>query len=307
MMRLSALLLVLIAMHRGPAGTSTVIATPPGCVAPLTLSLQPGLPYLAHVVPKPSPDIPPGPVVIHVPLYPGALPTTQQAGGPIGAPASPYLKAATATYALPTDAGTATSWYQQQFARCGYRVSAHGQTSTAQGVSTSVEFTSTSNPNLTVQLAFQDTAGGSLVLYVAEDVTVPPRPPGSYLPRDVVRVNVTYLLPLPQKPVVIHGRIIQGRLHRAITNPAAIHTLVAAINALRQIVAGVHTCPAGNGQSATMIFVRRNVRTVQVYDDPYCMGVVVGHYPPLIDEGRRVWNTITALMQPGTGAGKIPR
>jgi hypothetical protein len=257
------------------------------------------------MVPPPSPDIPPGPVVIHVPLYPGALPTTQQVSGPIGVRASPYVKAAAAMYALPTDAGTATVWYQEQFAGCGYRVSAHGQESTAQGLATSVAFTSGSNTNLTVQLAFQDTARGCLVLYVAEDVTVPPRPPGSYLPRDIVRVNVTYLLPLPQKPVVIQGRVIQGRLHRTITKPAAIHTLVAAINALRQIVAGVHTCPADNGQAATLIFVRRNGRTVRVYDEPVCVGVVVGRYPPLIDEGRRVWTTITALIRPGTGAGTM--
>jgi len=72
----------------------TVSAAAPltaGCAAPLTLTLRPGLTEPNNHVSLPAaPDIPPGPVVIQAPLYPGAvagsLPMTQWSsrGGVIG-------------------------------------------------------------------------------------------------------------------------------------------------------------------------------------------------------------------------------
>jgi hypothetical protein len=295
-----ALLPVLLTLGLARAASAAAAAAPT-CAAPLTLRLKPGLRY-GRTVALPGPDIPPGAVVIHVPLYPGAVPTTQRLVMPtFDYPATPYLKAAIAEYLLPTDTVTAEEWYRQRFAPCGYTVTGTGESHDAHGhSSTGITFTSRSNANLTVQLSFEDVPhGGTLLLYVAEDVTVPPRPPGSYLPGDIVRVNVTYLLPLLQSGGV------QRRLHRTITSPAAIHRLVAALNALSHIVPGRHTCPADNGQSATLVFVRRNGRTVRVYDEPVCVGVVVGHFPPLIDDHDRVWATITALVYPGPPSSRV--
>lgn len=60
----------------------------------------------------------------------------------------------------------------------------------------------------------------------------------------------------------------------------------AVVNALPRIDAGMHSCPADLGQSATLIFQRRNGQQIRVYDEPTCVGVVVGRYPALWDLSR---------------------
>lgn len=310
-MRALALLLISIVPGVIAARTTANVHAAAACVAPLTLRLRPGLHYAPAglAFPDPAPDIPAGTVVIDVPLYPGAALTAQHFFVPtLDYPDSPYLKAASAEYLLPIDPATAQQWYRQSFTRCGYRVTGSGESGDARGhTSTGITFTSRANGNLQVNMSFQALAqAGTVALYVATDVTVPPRRPASYLPADVVRVEVTYQPPIPTRG----GGAAPRRLYRTIADPTAIGRLVAAINALSHVVAGAHTCPSGSGQSATLLFVRRGGQAISVYDDPLCMGVVVGHFPPLIDDHHRVWNTVTALVSAHVhegGAGRSPR
>lgn len=296
-MRTIALLLIWIMPGFMAVGRGTGVQAAAACAAPLTLRLRPGLRYAPAglTFPDPAPDIPAGAVVIGVPLYPGATLTAQHFFVPtLTYPYSPYLKAASAEYLLPTDSATAQQWYGQNFARCGYRVTGSGESGDARGhTSTGITFTSRANGNLQVSLSFQTQAqAGTLVLYVATDVTVPPRQPASFLPADVVRVEVAYQPPIPARG----ARTAQGRIDRTIADPVAIGRLVAAVNALSHVVAGLHTCPGGDGQSARLLFVRRGGQAISVYDDPLCVGVVVGHFPALVDDNHRVWNTIMALV-----------
>jgi hypothetical protein len=250
--------------------------------------------------PMPAPalaPIPPGAVSLRVPLYPGAAPTTAREPMPsTDYPITPYLKVASATFRLPANATAAPGWYQQQFARCGYTQNGGSQSGDRQGnVSTGLRFIARGNPNLQVELSFEAVAGHTLVLYVAEDITIPPRPAGSYLPADLRQVRITYVLPIPQPPAT--GP--QPKLYRTVADPIALRPLVRAINALTTIDAGAQMCPADSGQSATLIFQQRNGRPIRVYDEPTCGGVTVGPYPPLWDLSHVVWNAITSLVYAG--------
>ncbi|MDQ2741306.1 MAG: hypothetical protein M3Z66_03275 [Chloroflexota bacterium] len=262
------------------------------CITDLTLSLTPGLHY-GNANLDPSPLIPPGPITVHVPLYPGATASGAHLTMPgIDYPDSPYLKTAVAEYHLPAHPDAAIAWYQQAFARCGYHTSGTGSGGDAQGIeSTQIDFSLGTDPQLTIELSFQDVADGSLVLYVGEEITVPPRPAGSYLPHDITRVAVNYGGPYVHQS---SGAQLGGRL--TITNPVEIDRLVAAINTLTHIIDGVRFCPALRGGYATMVFRTRPGSTITVTDEPLCLGVHVGSYPALEDSSQVVWTALTAIV-----------
>src|SRR5579872_1944967 len=172
------------------AASVGVVTVASGCSTPLTLTLRPGLTDPNNHVSMPAaPNIPPGPVVIHVPLYPGA--TTSSLPMPHAAysyPASQYLKAATAEYEVSTDWTTASNWYRQAFLACGY-VEAGSSSSGVRGVTVSIGLAmrDPTHAPLEVTLAFtHGPAGKTLVLYVASTIALPPQPamvPGT--PRSV--------------------------------------------------------------------------------------------------------------------------
>jgi hypothetical protein len=101
---------------------TSAFATPPARAADetLTLSLQPGLHGPGFTAPftlTPAPDIPPGAIVIAVPLYPAAVPTAERESIPaLDYSLTPYLKSDGAAYLLPADPATALAWYRQAFA-----------------------------------------------------------------------------------------------------------------------------------------------------------------------------------------------
>lgn len=151
-------------------------ATP--CSTPLTVTLQPGLNEPNNHVSMPAaPNIPPAPVAIHVPLYPGATPSTlPMPQAEYTVPASKYLKGAWAEYLLPTDWDTASGWYRQAFSACGYTSAGQGYSGNRSGiVSIGIAFSDPKHPPLQVSLAFEHApSGGTLALYVATTNTYPP-------------------------------------------------------------------------------------------------------------------------------------
>jgi hypothetical protein len=227
----------------------------------------------------PAPDIPPDPVIIQVPLYPGAATTTRAFQASFDYPATPYLKTATVEFLLPADSATVDPWYREHFAACGYE---RGGTIVSSTGSTGIVFPSKSDPNLVVEVSYQDVPDGTLVLYVAEDVTLPPRPPDSYLPSNIVRLTMDYV------------GDNERHWHLVIRNHAMIHPLVDAINAVSEIDGGVHSCAPVLGE-ATMMFVRRGGSSVRV--GAQCHQVVVGTSRPLFDKNLRVWKLIQGMVK----------
>ena len=123
-----------------------------------------------------------------------------------------------------------------------------------------------------VEVSYQDVPDGTPLLYVAEDVTLPPRPPDSYLPGNIVRLTMDYV------------GDNERHWHLVVRNPAMIHSLVAAINAVSEIDGGVHSCAPVLGE-ATMTFARRGGTSVRV--KAHCHQVVVGTSRPLFDDNLR--------------------
>jgi hypothetical protein len=247
----------------GPMRAASVSAapTPAGCSTPLTLTLRPGLTEPNNHVSMPAaPNIPPGQVVIHVPLYPGATPSTlPMPHAAYSYPASRYLKSATAEYELSTDWTTASNWYRQAFTACGYTEAGSGS-SGLHGVTVSIGITmrDPQHPPLEVALAFtHGPAGKTLVLYVAHTIALPPQPamvPGS--PRAVTIVSY--------RPLV-QGQLAATRPNKyvIVRDSQSIRDLIHHLNALPS-PGGVMSCPADNGSHDELIFAYPDGRHLTV-------------------------------------------
>jgi hypothetical protein len=273
-----------------PAGHAPVSTQ---CSAPLSLALQPGLSFQdLHVTP--AADMPTTRVIIHVPLYPGATPSTRDVNRPfLEYPATPYLQTAVAEYDVAAGEDRVEVWYQQRFLACGYGVSGSGTASqSGSEISFGYWFVSTYDPHQSVSIAFEpDGAGGTLIVYLAEAVVLPPRPADSYLPTDMTRVKVTFTY-----------RDISGGLetiHRTLVKPWQLKRLVRAVNALTDVASGPRAC-AAEGPLATLVFTTRDGKRIRVKNDPACWLVTVGTTRALDDEpGTGVWATLIRILKPG--------
>jgi hypothetical protein len=105
-----------------------------------------------------------------------------------------------------------------------------------------------------------------------------------------VRVNITYRV---SRLGLTTG---QRAMRRVITNPAAIHRLVAIFNSLPHASDEVAPCPVTNALRATLIFVARDGRSLTVTTGLPCQRVAVAGFPPLFDVNRQLENDIAALV-----------
>ena len=260
-------------------------------------------------------DMPPGPVSLRLPLYPGAVPTRETVlTDGFQSPGSNYLKSAWAEEWLPAQSASAAwTWYRGEFAACGYDAATSAGYSAVvlppSGWVTLTVFTSRRNKHVQVQLTLQrDPWTGHLVaLYVALDDDIPPRAAGSYLPADVVRARITtsYLplfaarvqatasaTPVPTPPLYYVATV-------TISDPAALAVLVHAINSLTDVDPGGATATFGPDFATTLVFSRRNGQQITVYDQPNPRaGVTVDGYYALQDHSDVVWHAIAALVYP---------
>jgi hypothetical protein len=237
----------------GPMRAASVSAapTPAGCSTPLTLTLRPGLTEPNNHVSMPAaPNIPPGQVVIHVPLYPGATPSTlPMPHAAYSYPASRYLKSATAEYELSTDWTTASNWYRQAFTACGYTEAGRGSAG-LHGVTISIGIAlrDPTHPPLEVALAFtHGPAGKTLVLYVAHTITLPPQP--AMVPGSPRAVTILSYRPLVQGQLAA----IRPNKYVIVRNSQSIRDLMRHLNSLPP-PGGVMSCPADNGSHDELIF-----------------------------------------------------
>ena len=243
------------------AASSVPAPLPAGCSAQLRLTLRPGLTEPNNHVSLPAaPDIPPGPVVIQVPLYPGAMPSTlPMPHAAYSYPASRYLKSATAEYELATGWTTASSWYRQAFAACGYTEAGHDWTG-VRGVTVSIGITmrDPKHPPLEVALAFtHGPSDTTLVLYVAYTIALPQ--PATMVPGSPSAVTILSYRPLvqgqlaatiPNEYVVVHDARSIGELARRLNNLPPPQ--------------GVMPCPMDDGSHDELLFAYPNDRTVTV-------------------------------------------
>src|SRR5579884_407576 len=156
-------------LHPGRVPTSTAFAANASCVAPLHLTLQPGQHYPNPIsTPIPS-DIPPGPIHLALPLYPGATQATEtQAMPSFSVPATGYMKSASVMYRSEADTDTLISWYNAAFPPCGYHPNGSQTSGNRTGtVSEGIDFERTSGRNtFDIDLSFETSKqGGTLILY----------------------------------------------------------------------------------------------------------------------------------------------
>src|SRR2546421_106718 len=112
--------------------------------------------------------------------------------------------------------------------------------------------------------------GGSTSPYKASDVNLPPRSPASYLPGDIVRVQIRYHF--------LNAPASERTIHRLVTTRHAIGTLVRAINALPRSDEAAHSCPAID-RDASLVFSKPSGPPIRVETDPGCIGVIIVGYP----------------------------
>lgn len=270
-------------------GHATPAVAQAACDAPLVLTLLPGSRAPdGSLHSTPAPDIPPDPVLVAVPVYPGAVPSAARADQPVEIAAdSPYMKTAAAVYALPADPETILTWYVEAFTACGYTY--RGSSTEMQGSATvgwNQTYGSPTIPSLEIDLGFtRNSAGGTLIEYVAGVLSFPPRPYVSQIPGGIKRVEMTfdagaYGVPRPGKA-----------LRLTITSRTMVFDLANAVNGLRDR-ALLHSCGPYRGV-ARMVFVAAHKR-MTVTDA--CGDVTVDSFPRLADDYREVWTTARLVV-----------
>jgi hypothetical protein len=247
------------------------------CDAPLQLTLVPGAHFPdADSVPLPD-DMPPGPIVQQVPLYPGATATTEEEPHPeFGVPAVLYLMSASTTYRSDADTGTLSRWYQDAFTACGFTFAGSG-TLGQNGVelSSGIDFRRQDGTNqILVDLSFETSpSGGTLILYIAMAITPPAYPvDGSPLrvPGTPVSLQVTeYSAANGTKP-------LRPVRQATVTDAATAASIADEINHLPKPVVSFISCPSDDGSHDTLVFTDadRSTHVVRV-DLQGCRGVAV--------------------------------
>lgn len=251
-----ACLLPLPAARPLPAHASHLpVPSRAGCTAAVPLTLQPGAHWPgANTTQVPS-DIPPGPLTVDVPLYPNATPTTQQETIPtFSTPGVLYLKSASATYLTPDHIPAVQAWYLAAFAACGHAFFGSGSSGNRSGqVSQGISESMRQGPNsIQINLSFQSTSAGTLILYVATAVTPPAYPvAGSVLRVPGTPVSLT---------VTLYGGLNSGphalRPIRAVTihSRPTIASIADEINHLPKLLGGSVSCPMDDGSHLTLVF-----------------------------------------------------
>lgn len=288
---------LLLPLPRHAARAAQVGAGRPGalvCTGGLTLSLQPGIvpPADAAWNGPPARDLPPGPLLARLPLYPGAAPssTTMPAHALTGLPPG-YRKVARAEYQVDADYRTVSAWYRAALAACrltlvetmplqqhgGPRFAGLGF-ETRDGLGRVTLVFRPLAPRLTALLCF------------AQELDLPPRPVASLLRGPFPRVEVDYRAGGPLPASHRHDRF-------TLVWPPTVNALVQAIDRPTRM-----WVPIGSGgtvvfsQSATLSFVRRDGTARRVFVGGVLDRLVVGHTRPLVDPDGAVLRLVARLV-----------
>ena len=120
-------------------------------------------------------------------------------------------------------------------------------------------------------------------------IVLPPRPRETFLPREIVRIDLTYVGPMRTSPAT--AEVIQ----REIMEPSTIREIVEEINELTDVTdGGIRTGIRNRGEHATLVCRRESGDGIEVavrYG-----GVVVGNTRPLEDQNYRVWKLVSRMV-----------
>ena len=194
-------------------------------------------PLVKQQLPNVSP--PSTPVIVYLPVYPGATPTKPvTAIGDMGTPMDGDLVDGVLYFKSKDSQTQIKKWYTQQFQKLGYTISGQGQSGKV-GNPSSDYFSFTKNsppgaptrsPDISLGFLIQKHNGETMFKLKASYIVVPPRPKDSYLPSDIVKVVLT-----------------KGKVSKTITDKQWITKVVQAINALQVSTPGI----SGGGTTAT--------------------------------------------------------
>jgi hypothetical protein len=280
-----------------PSSASTVMAhtTASACNAPLFLELRPGpVPGgMGLQNQTPARDIPPTPVVMHLPLYPTAAPSTEFIPNdvPLTIPPS-YRKVAVDEFAIPVQLNIVLTWYQRNLVPCGFELSINSPVQQHGGPPyASLYFTSRDGLR-SVTLTFRPVSPRlTLVRYLVQALDLPPRPAASFLHGPFVRVSVFYQ---SQGAVVAMDHV-----YRFVINwQPTITQLVRSINR----PTGIAVCCWGGGgavimtEKAVLSFVRTDGGIRRVSVGGVYGGIVVGRTRRLDDTDSRVERLVDRLV-----------
>jgi hypothetical protein len=240
----------------------------------------------------PATDIPQSDVQVRLPLYPGARASSWPILAGLSYPMTPYLKAASAEFALPTDAATAQVWFARQLGRMGYTGGGHGSSydpTTGESVTLDT-YTRLSDPHFEVEIDIASLAGGStLLLFGATTVAVPPRPPGSLLPLDVTQMQVTLTYGRPLSPA---GNMLHVWRH-TVRDQATLRRFILLANSLPHSSVGLGGTLADWDQ-ASLVFREPGGQSKTLTLRVCCGTIALTDSPPL-DGKDKLWPAITAL------------
>ena len=257
----------------------------------LLLYLRPGGCTMSGCLVTPATDIPQGDVQLRLPLYPGAKSTSQLMSTGLSYSMTPYLKAASAKFVLPTDAATAQTWFSHHLAQRGYYAGCCSQTSgdSSSGVSTSGQtYMRRDDPHLQIEIDFEPSGGKTVLFYGAATIALPPRPSNSLLPSDVSQMEMMLMysgLPLPSEKLQPWRHIVK--------DATTLQRIVSLINSLplsSKVVGGTLADP----DRATLVFREPNGRSRELSVQVCCGDIALTDSPPL-DGKDKLWSAIVSL------------
>lgn len=242
-------------------------------------------------VPDSPPDIPPGELVLDVPLHPAAhLIEPDRFGLDASKPfaAVTYVKRSeVVSVVVPLELGSTARWFEELFAARGYGRIRFDFSDVHDSRRQRIVFHATppDEPEVTLQIALRsDQAGGVVASYLAEQHPVPERDPASLLTGDIERVDVEYVF-MNRSPCWVRRRVTERR---------AIASLTDAINALprdiRSIVGG-----SGVDGRAELWFVVRGSEARWVRVEPASHLVIVDSFPGLFGD---IWPALQEVASP---------
>lgn len=201
--------------------------------AKLTLSPDP---WIEQQFPSVTP--PKTPVIVYVPVYPGATPAKPVTTiGDMGTPLDADLVVGTLYFQSTSSQTQIKQWYTQQFQGLGYTMGGQGQGDKfGNPITDYFSFTKnsppgnpTQTPDIDLGFLMQRQNGKTVFKLKAYYIVVPPRPKNSYLPTDIVKVVLT-----------------DGKVKKTITDKKWIENVVQAMNRLQ-----VATPGRGSGAAVT--------------------------------------------------------
>lgn len=209
-------------------------------------------PLVKQQLPNVSP--PSTPVIVYLPVYPGATPTKPvSAISDMGTPMDGDLVDGVLYFKSKDSQTQIKKWYTQQFKKLGYTISGQGQSGKV-GNPSSDYFAFTKNsppgaptrsPDIDLGFLIQKQNGETMFKLKASYIVVPPRPNDSYLPSDIVKVVLT-----------------KGKVSKTITDKQWITQVVQAVNSLQVSTPGMSSgggnAPYGAITTITAKFYDKN-------------------------------------------------